>query len=143
MGEKKLFRRGLRPRRNPIMVPKGREESVDGVACTVSSLMLKDIFVVVLADILIDCACTSVFIVVVSDGDDEIGIPALHKRRHVGFGLTGQAVISDNTESDGRLCGRPRRKNQLNRGEQNETRVSESKTEFHAGNIPIYLSKAS
>src|SRR6267143_1468371 len=112
------------PRRYPIMVPKGREKSVDGGACSVSSRIRKDEFVVILADILVDRGCTSGFIVVISDGDDEIGVPTFHKRRHVGFGLTCEAVISDDSEPDGRLRGRPRRKNQLNRGEQNESRLA-------------------
>ena len=80
-----------RIRETAVVIPHGRKEAIGNCPGTVCSCVRENIIVEKLSDILVDGAGFTVGIVVVADGHNEIGVPALHQIGH------GQLIGSPGT----------------------------------------------
>ena len=89
------------------MVAQRGEETVLLRPTAIPAEIGKDIRLIELADVLIDCICCAVRVIVVPDGDDEIDLPAIHQLGDICFGLPTAAEITDDGEADcrERRCG--------------------------------------
>jgi hypothetical protein len=59
------------------MVTKGREELIRGSTRAIRAGVREDEVVIILADIIIDIGGKAVLVVIITDGDDEVRVPAM------------------------------------------------------------------
>lgn len=85
----------------PVVVAEGGPEAIDRAAYAVITLIVADELAVVLADVVVNGVGRTVGIVVVADGEDEVGVPASDERGNTGFVDGVGAVVADDGEAEG------------------------------------------
>jgi hypothetical protein len=71
--------------RIPIMIAQGRKEAILLTSSAVLAVIGRDIVAEKLADSLIDRIESPIGIIVIAQGDNEIGLPGMYQRSHIRF----------------------------------------------------------
>jgi hypothetical protein len=83
----------------PIMVANGWEKSSGWRSFSIFSLILINIFVVILSDVIIHFI-GSAGLIIIPTGDDEIRIPTLDQICHIRRRLTRESIVTDDGEDN-------------------------------------------
>ena len=84
----------------PVVVAQSGPEAVGGAAVAISALVVADEGTVILTDIGINGAGFAIGVVVIADGDDEVGVPMSDEGSDGGFARGVIAIVADDGELD-------------------------------------------